>query len=56
MKVVVQKFGGTCVESMASQLQSAERIMEAKDLGYQPVVVVSAAGRLGQPSIILTSW
>jgi len=49
MKVVVQKFGGTCVESTASQLQSAERIMEAKDQGYQPVVVVSAAGRMGQP-------
>jgi len=49
MKVVVQKFGGTCVESEESQLLSAERIMEAKDEGLQPVVVVSAAGRLGQP-------
>jgi len=49
MKVVVQKFGGTCVESEESQLLSAERIMEAKDRGHWPVVVVSAAGRLGQP-------
>jgi aspartate kinase len=49
MKVVVQKFGGTCVESEPSQLLSAERIMEAKDRGLHPVVVVSAMGRQGQP-------
>jgi aspartate kinase len=49
MKVVVHKFGGTCVESDESQRLSAERIMEAKDQGLQPVVVISAAGRLGQP-------
>lgn len=49
MKVVVHKFGGTCVESEESQLLSAERIMESKDQGLYPVVVVSAAGRLGQP-------
>ena len=29
MKVVVQKFGGTCVESEENQLVTAERIMEA---------------------------
>jgi len=49
MKVVVQKFGGTCVESEANQLLTAERIMEAKDRGLYPVVVVSAMGREGQP-------
>ena len=49
MKVVVQKFGGTCVESEENQLQSAERIMEARDRGLHPVVVVSAMGREGQP-------
>jgi aspartate kinase len=49
MKVVVMKFGGTCVESDASQQLVAERIMEAKDQGLQPVVVISAAGRMGQP-------
>lgn len=49
MKVVVQKFGGTCVESEANQLVTAERIMEAKDRGLHPVVVVSAIGREGQP-------
>jgi aspartate kinase len=58
MKVVVQKFGGTCVESEQSQLLSAERIMEALDQGLQPVVVVSAAGRMGQPysTAELVAW
>jgi aspartate kinase len=49
MKVVVQKFGGTSVDSEANQLLAAERIMEAKDRGLHPVVVVSAMGREGQP-------
>jgi len=49
MKVVVQKFGGTCVESEPNQLVTAERIMEARDRGLHPVVVVSAMGREGQP-------
>ncbi len=49
MKVVVQKFGGTCVESEDNQLVTAERIMEARDRGLHPVVVVSAMGREGQP-------
>jgi len=49
MKAVVQKFGGTCVESEENQLLSAERIMEARDQGLHPVVVVSAMGREGQP-------
>jgi aspartate kinase len=49
MKVVVQKFGGTCVESQASQLITAERLMEARDRGLHPVAVISAMGREGQP-------
>ncbi len=49
MRVVVQKFGGTCVESEANQLIAAERIMEARDRGLYPVIVVSAMGRQGQP-------
>ncbi|MBN1459051.1 MAG: hypothetical protein JXA57_05910 [Armatimonadetes bacterium] len=49
MKVVVQKFGGTCVESEENQLITAERIMEACDRGLHPVIVVSAMGRQGQP-------
>jgi len=49
MKVVVQKFGGTCVESEDRQLLAAERIMEARDRGLHPVAVISAMGRQGQP-------
>jgi aspartate kinase len=49
MKVVVQKFGGTCVDSEANQLITAERIMEERDRDLHPVVVVSAMGREGQP-------
>jgi len=49
MKVVVQKFGGSCVESEENQLITAERIMEARDRGLRPVIVVSAMGRQGQP-------
>jgi aspartate kinase len=49
MKVVVQKFGGTCVESGANQQIAAERMMEARDRGLHPVAVISAMGREGQP-------
>jgi aspartate kinase len=49
MKVVVQKFGGTCVESDANQQITAERLMEARDRGLHPVAVISAMGREGQP-------
>ena len=49
MRVVVQKFGGTCVEFPQSAELSAERIMEMKDQGVSPVAVISAMGREGQP-------
>jgi len=45
MRVVVQKFGGKCVEPGGNEIITAERIMEARDLGLSPVVVVSAMGR-----------
>lgn len=45
MRVVVQKFGGKCVEPGGNEIIAAERIMEARDLGLSPVVVVSAMGR-----------
>lgn len=48
MKVVVQKFGGGCVEPENQDL-TAERIMEAKDADLMPVVVISAMGRRGNP-------
>jgi aspartate kinase len=52
MKVVVQKFGGTCVEA-ANQESTVERILEVKDAGMYPVAVVSAMGREEPPS---TPW
>lgn len=45
MRVVVQKFGGKCVEPGGNEMVTAERIMETRDQGYFPVVVVSAMGR-----------
>ena len=41
------KFGGTCVEGRENQARTAERILEARDRGLSPVVVVSAMGRGG---------
>ncbi|HEY3377281.1 MAG TPA: aspartate kinase [Armatimonadota bacterium] len=45
MRVVVQKFGGKCVEPGGNEMVTAERIMETRDMGHYPVVVVSAMGR-----------
>ncbi|HEX2952055.1 MAG TPA: aspartate kinase [Armatimonadota bacterium] len=45
MRVVVQKFGGKCVEPGGNEMVTAERIMEVRDMGDYPVVVVSAMGR-----------
>ncbi len=49
MKVVVQKYGGTCVESDRNQQVTAERLMEARDRGLHPIAVISAMGREGVP-------
>ncbi|MHB9024765.1 MAG: aspartate kinase [Armatimonadota bacterium] len=45
MRVTVQKFGGKCVEPGGNEMVTAERIMETRDQGILPVVVVSAMGR-----------
>lgn len=45
MRVIVQKFGGKCVEPGGNEMITAERIMETRDMGNFPVVVVSAMGR-----------
>ena len=45
MRVIVQKFGGKCVEPGGNEMIAAERIMETRDRGDYPVVVVSAMGR-----------
>lgn len=49
MKVKVMKFGGTSVATAEARNQSALRVIQAKEQGFAPVVVVSAIGRRGAP-------
>lgn len=49
IKFIVQKFGGTSVANAKLREQVAHKIIEAKNQGYSPVVVVSAMGRKGEP-------
>ncbi|MCC6729393.1 MAG: aspartate kinase [Chthonomonadales bacterium] len=48
-RILVQKFGGTSVDSDAHRRLAARKVVAARDAGYAPVVVVSAIGRRGQP-------
>lgn len=43
------KFGGTSVATPEARMASALRVVQAKEQGYRPVVVVSAIGRKGAP-------
>lgn len=49
MKIVVQKFGGSSLANTTGREQAVRKIKEIILQGYQPVVVVSAMGRQGQP-------
>jgi aspartate kinase len=49
MKFIVQKFGGTSLVSQDKRSIAVSRVIQAKEEGYAPVVVVSAIGRLGDP-------
>ncbi len=49
MKIIVQKFGGTSVSTQQRREMVADKIIEAINKGYSPVVVVSAIGRKGDP-------
>lgn len=49
MKIVVQKFGGTSVATRTARDQAVRRIIQAKENGQSPVVVISAIGRRGDP-------
>ena len=48
-RIKVMKFGGTSVASHEARVQSALKVISAKEQGYSPVVVVSAIGRKGAP-------
>lgn len=47
--IVVQKFGGKSVGTADARRLAAERVKEAIEEGFRPVVVVSAIGRMGEP-------
>ena len=47
--LVVQKFGGRCLDTDTAAAQSIQRVADALAAGLRPVVVVSAMGRRGQP-------
>ena len=49
MKIVVQKFGGTSVNTRELREKAALKVKEAQEEGFSPVVVVSAMGREGAP-------
>lgn len=49
MKILVQKFGGTSVSNHETRLMVVDKIKNAIEDGFSPVVVVSAMGRKGQP-------
>jgi aspartate kinase len=49
VKIIVQKFGGTSVANPALREEVVNRVREAREKGYKPVVVVSAMGREGDP-------
>src|SRR5579859_247010 len=49
MTIVVQKFGGTSVDSPQHRLLAARKVIQTQEAGLQPVVVVSAIGREGAP-------
>jgi len=49
MKIIVQKFGGTSVASEEARLAVKNKVQQAINNGFSPVVVVSAMGRKGAP-------
>ncbi|NLY04819.1 aspartate kinase [Candidatus Sordicultor fermentans] len=49
VKIVVQKFGGTSVNTRELREKAALKVQETQKEGFSPVVVVSAMGRKGAP-------
>lgn len=49
MKKIVQKFGGSSLDTVEKRTIVANHIKKALDSKYKTVVVVSAMGRLGKP-------
>lgn len=49
MEIIVQKFGGTSVADENGRGRIVDKVREALDQGFSPIVVVSAMGRKGAP-------
>lgn len=49
MDIVVQKFGGTSIATKDLRHKVADKVIQTKDSGKFPVVIVSAIGRNGDP-------
>lgn len=49
MKIIVQKFGGTSVQTEQMRQRAVQHVRRAVSKGYKVVVVVSAMGRSGDP-------
>lgn len=49
MRIIVQKFGGTSVASPDVRALVVQKISQARQQGFTPVIVVSAMGRKGEP-------
>lgn len=49
MKVVVQKYGGTSLNSKELRNKAVDYIQEKISEGLKPIIVVSAIGRYGEP-------
>lgn len=49
MKILVQKFGGTSVDRQEHRELAARKVIQAREAGNSPIVVVSAIGRAGAP-------
>ncbi|GAB4457230.1 MAG: aspartate kinase [Armatimonadaceae bacterium] len=49
MQVLIQKFGGTSVDTEEHRQQAAAKVVRALQAGWRVVVVVSAIGRAGAP-------
>ncbi|MCL1630833.1 aspartate kinase [Sporolactobacillus sp. CPB3-1] len=49
MKIIVQKFGGTSVQTDDMRAHAVRHVVSAVKKGYKVIVVVSAMGRSGDP-------
>ncbi|KXG75806.1 aspartate kinase [Thermotalea metallivorans] len=49
MNIIIQKFGGTSVATKELREKVARKVIQTKEEGKSPVVVVSAMGRSGDP-------